>query len=273
LLNISENDGCIFSLLKMPRPKDEGKSQTFRVSMEQAHFLRLTALALHDLERNNQGHMWALVRGLGDGDYVPVRIRESPETIEKFRRVGQYVTGCIPFLLRYTNDEGELVELTVRGGYLGFDAVRGYYLVGVSTSTKNIYEIPALQNNHLIFLCQIKEILSPTNEVSWQHRVPTATVIFWVGVCAEYKRLQTDAVISLAPDLLALPEELSAKDGGESLVIQREIASTKIFGAEVSHYSLCYVVTSAVREAIQDRAKRSGLYINKVKKKRENRRS
>jgi hypothetical protein len=242
------------------KKKEEGKGQTIRVSHCQAHFLRLTALALHDLERNNQGNMWGLVREMGEGAYTPVPTGASTEAVEMFRRVGQYVTGCIPFALAYTNDEGDRIDLIISGGYLGFDAVRSYYLLGVSASAKNISEIPALQSNHLIFLCQIKEI-NPTNEVSWQHRVPTAGVTFWLERPTEYKRVKADKVISA--DALALPEEIVTKEG---IAVQREIASTQIFGAELAHYSRSYVVTPTIREIIQARAKDSGLYREEVKR-------
>ncbi len=244
----------------MTTKKEEAGGSTVRVSHIQAHFLRLTALALYDLERNNQGNMWGLIRDMGEGTYAPVLTGASAEAIEMFRRVGQYVTGCVPFALVYTNDEGDRIDLIISGGYLGFDVVRGYYLLGVSTSAKNTHEIPALQNNHLIFLGQIKE-MDPTNEVSWQHRVPTVAATFWLERATEYKRVKADRVISA--DVLALPEELGKKEG---IGIQREIASTQIFGAELAHYSRSYVVTPTIREIIQARAKDSGLYREEVKR-------
>jgi hypothetical protein len=239
------------------KKKEEGKGQTIRVSHCQAHFLRLTALALYDLERNNQGNMWGLVREMGEGAYAPVPTGASQEAVEMFRRVGQYVTGCIPFTLAYTNEEGDRIDLIISGGYLSFDVVRGYYLLGVSASAKNIHEIPALQSNHLIFFCQIKEI-NPTNEVSWQHRVPTAAATLWLERPAEYKRVKGDKAISA--DALAFPEEMEEVVKKEGIAIQREIASTQIFGAELAHYSRSYVVTPVIREIIQARAKDSGLY-------------
>jgi hypothetical protein len=244
----------------MTTKKEEAGGSTVRVSHVQAHFLRLTALALYDLERNNQGNMWGLIRDMGEGTYAPVLTGASQDAIEMFRRVGQYVTGCVPFALVYTNDEGGRIDLIISGGYLGFDVVRGYYLLGVSTSAKNTHEIPALQSNHLIFLCQIKE-MDPTNEVSWQHRVPTVAATFWLERETEYKRVKADRVISA--DVLALPEELGKKEG---IGIQREIASTQIFGAELAHYSRSYVVTPTIREIIQARAKDSGLYREEVKR-------
>ena len=207
----------------MTTKKEEAGGSTVRVSHVQAHFLRLTALALYDLERNNQGNMWGLIRDMGEGTYAPVLTGASAEAIEMFRRVGQYVTGCVPFVLVYTNDEGDRIDLIISGGYLGFDVIRGYYLLGVSTSVSNTNEISTLQSNHLIFLCQIKEI-NPTNELSWQHRVPTAAATFWLERAKEYKRVKADRVLSA--DVLALPEDIPEKVRKEGIAIQREIAST-----------------------------------------------